>query len=136
MEEIKGMFAIIEDPRHESYVKHELYDILVLVMGAVICGMTEIRDMMTYFENAHGFYKEKFNIEKIPSRATISRTLDVINADVVGKVIVDIMCKYTDLVGDILAVDGKAICGTGKVGKAHSFLMQITSKIVTNFTNN
>jgi len=30
MKEIKEMFAIIKDPRHESYVKHELYDILVL----------------------------------------------------------------------------------------------------------
>ena len=72
---IKEMFAIIKDPRHESYVKYELYDILVLVMGAVICGMTEIRDMMTYFKNTRDFYKEKFNIDKIPSSSTISRTL-------------------------------------------------------------
>jgi len=86
--------------------------------------------MMTYFENARDFYKEKFNIGKIPSRATISRTLDVIDANAVGKVIVDIMCKYTNTIGDILAVDGKAICGTGKEGKAHSFL-QILSVYAT-----
>jgi len=40
------------------------------------------------------------------------------------------MCKYTDTIGDILAVDGKAICGTGKVGKVHSFL-QILSVYAT-----
>jgi len=66
---------------------------MVLVMGVVSCRMTEIKDMITYFENTQDFYKEKFNIDKILSRSTISRTLDTIDADVVGKVIVDIMCK-------------------------------------------
>ena len=130
MQEIKKMFKIIEDPRHESYVEHELYDVLILIMGAVICGMTELKDMMTYFENTADFYKETFEVNLIPSRSTISRVLNIIDADAVGKVITEIMCKYTEVIGNILAVDGKAIRGTGEVGKPHSFL-QILSVYAT-----
>jgi len=129
MKEIKEMFTEIEDPRHESYVDYELCDVLVLVMGAVIC-VTEIKDMMTYFENTGDFYKEKFEIKTIPSRSTISRVLDVVDPDAVVKVITHIMCTHAELIGEILAVDGKAIRGTGEKGKANSFL-QILSVYAT-----
>ena len=99
-------------------------------MGAVICGMPEIRDMITYFANSEAFYKEKFKIEAMPSRSTINRVLDMVDADAVGKIIVKIMCEHSSIIGDILAVDGKAICGTGKKGKAHSCL-QILSVYAT-----
>lgn len=31
MEQIREMFAIIEEPRHESYIEHKLSDILILL---------------------------------------------------------------------------------------------------------
>lgn len=40
VKEIKAMFDEIEDPRHESYVEHKLSNILILIMGAVVCGLT------------------------------------------------------------------------------------------------
>jgi len=130
MEEIRRLFAEIEDPRHKSYVEHELCNILILVMGAVICGVTELIDMMVYFENTSEFYKEKFGIESIPSKSTISRVLSTINPNIVGAVIIDVMRQHTQQIGDILAVDGKAICGTSEKGKPHSFL-QILSVYAT-----
>lgn len=130
MEEIKSRFAIIEDSRHKSYVEHQLCDILILVMGAVICGVTELIDMMVYFENTSEFYEKKFGIKSLPSKATISRVLSTVNPDVVGEVIIDVMKNHTQVVGDILAVDGKAICGTSEPGKPHSFL-QILSVYAT-----
>lgn len=130
MEEIKTKFSVIEDPRHEGYIKHKLSDILILVMGAVICGMTELADMMTYFKSKSEFYKETFQIDQIPSKPTMSRILSILNADAVGEVIIKIMCEHTSTIGEILAVDGKAIGGTGEKGKAHSFL-QILSVYAT-----
>jgi predicted transposase YbfD/YdcC len=99
-------------------------------MGAVIGGVRELKDMMTYFENTMDFYREKFNILLIPSRSTFSRVLNIINADKVGTVITEIMCKYTDVIGDILAVDGKTIRGTGEKDVPHS-LLQILSVYAT-----
>lgn len=114
MKEIKAKFLVIEDPRHEGYIEHKLSDILVLVTGAVICGITELADMMTYFNSKSEFYKEKFKIDKIPSKPTFNRILNILNADAIGEVMVKIMCEHTSTIGEILAVDGKAICGTGE----------------------
>ena len=123
MKEIKGLFAVIEEPRHESYIDYPLCDILILVMGAVICGVTELIEMMVYFENNTEFYKEKFAIEAIPSKSTFSRVLSTINPKIVGDVIVDIMKRHTQIIGDIIAIDGKAVCGTSVPGKPHSALL-------------
>ena len=80
------MFEGVEYPRHEVYIEHKASKMLILVMGAVICGITELADMMMYFKNKLGFYKEKFQIEKIPSKATFSQVLSVLNADAIGDV--------------------------------------------------
>lgn len=130
MEQIKELLSRIEDPRHAGYVKHKLCDVLIMVMGAVICGITELADMMVYFENKLSFYKERYGIDKYPSKPTISRILSVVDGDAVGKIIVDIMKKSVDDLGDIIAADGKAIRSTAKPGKAHSFL-QILSVYAT-----
>ena len=127
MEKIKELFETIEDNRHQGYVKHKLSEILIMVMGGVVCGITELADMMVYFEKKIEFYKEKFGIEKYPSKPTMSRILNLIDGDSVGKVIVQIMQGYKGELGEIIAVDGKAICGTGKKDKAHSFLQILTA---------
>jgi predicted transposase YbfD/YdcC len=98
-----------------------------MVMGAVVCGITELADMMVYFEKKLDFYKEKFGIEKYPSKPTLSRILNLVDGDAVGKVVVQIMRDYAGELGSIIAVDGKAIGGTGRKDKAHSFLQVLTA---------
>ena len=127
MERIKEMFGTIEDNRHQSYIEHKLSDILIMVMGAVICGITGLAEMQVYFEKKKDFYKEHFGIEKYPSKPTLSRILNMVDGEATGKVIVEIMRHYERDIGNIIAVDGKAICGTGKKNKAHSFLQILTA---------
>lgn len=129
-EEIRAKFAIIEDWRKQGYVEHVLADVLILVMGAVMSGITELSDMMVYFENKKDFYKEQFGIKKYPSKPTLSRILNMINGDAVGCVIAQIMREKTCDIGEIIAVDGKAIRRSEKKDKPHSFL-QILSAYAT-----
>ena len=68
-------FEVIEDTRHQSYVKHKLSHILMIVMCAVLCGLDELGDILTFAENKADFFKENYGIEKIPSKATMSRKL-------------------------------------------------------------
>jgi hypothetical protein len=96
-------------------------------MGAVICGMTELADMMVYFKKKIEFYNERFGIEKYPSKPTLSRILNMVDGDAVGRIIVQVMRENAENLGDIIAVDGKAIRGTGKKSKAHSFLQILTA---------
>lgn len=48
MNHIREYFEGIEDTRHSGYVKYCLADILILVIGAVVCGITELCDMMVW----------------------------------------------------------------------------------------
>lgn len=128
MQEIRQRFATITDPRHPGYVKHNLADILIMVMGGVICGITELADMMVYFEKKLPFYREHFGIEKYPSKPTLSRVLGMVNGAEVGKVLIELMhssiCK--EGLGNILAVDGKAFRSTDKSDSPRSFLQMLT----------
>ena len=116
-------FAVIEDPRHQGYVKHKLSDILVIVMCAVICGMDELGTLMTFAENMKEFFKETFQIPAIPSEPTVSRVLRMIDGEKVAKVMVQIM---TDA-DDVIAVDGKAVRSTSADGDPNSALQIITA---------
>ncbi|MEG0509605.1 MAG: ISAs1 family transposase [Eubacterium sp.] len=127
MENIREKFSQIEDKRNESYIEHNLVDILILVMGAVVSGITELADMMVYFASKRDFYKEQYGIEKYPSKPTLSRVLNMIDADAVGKMLVQIMCENAEDIGNIIAVDGKAIRSTRKKGQSHSFLQILTA---------
>ena len=128
--EIKTAFEGIEDPRRKNSVDYPLSDILTLVMGAVVCRVTELEDMMSYFENSAEFYKENFNIEAIASKSTFSRVLNILNPDTVKDVMIEIMKKHTKEIGDIIAFDGKTVRGTVDVNNPHSFL-QILSAYAT-----
>lgn len=127
MEQIREKFSCIEDTRHAGYVEHKLVDVLILVMGSVVSGMTELADMMVYFASKIDFYKEHFSIEKYPSKPTLSRILNMVDGDAVGQIIAQIMRENVGNIGEIIAVDGKAIRSTAKKGKAHSFLQILTA---------
>jgi predicted transposase YbfD/YdcC len=132
MEDIRVKFAVIDDYRHSGYIKHKLADVLTLIMGAVISGITELADMMVYFENKIGFFKEHFGIEQYPSKPTISRILNMIDGEAVGTQIIEIMRESVVELGNIIAVDGKAIRSTSKKGKSHSALQMLTAYVTSN----
>jgi predicted transposase YbfD/YdcC len=122
MEKMIQIFSEVHDPRHHSYTEHKLPNIMILLMGAVICGITELADMMTYFNSKKDFYRDNFQIENLPSKSTFSRILSVLDSESVAEAILKAITAEPEAIGEILAADGKAIKGTGEYGKSHSFL--------------
>lgn len=127
MDNIKRKFEQIKDERHQSYVEHRLADVLILVMCAVLCGIDQLEEIMSYGKNKLEFLRKTFSIEKIPSKPTLSRILNIIDPDEVGMVIIEIMREHMSEIGEIVAVDGKAIRSTSIKGKAHSALQILTA---------
>ena len=127
LDSVRKKFSEIEDARHQSYVDHKLTDILIVVMSAVLCGLDELGDIITFAQNRKELLKDKFEIDKIPSKPTLSRVLHMIDGEKVGKVIVEIMREAVGTAGEVLAVDGKAICSTTKDGQPHSALQILTA---------
>ncbi len=120
----------IEDPRHASYVKYPLADILIIVMCAVLCGIDTLGDLVIYAENKQEFLRKELGIQSIPSKATFGRILSMVDGREIGKAIIDVMRERFGTGGEVVAVDGKAICSTGKSGNPHSAL-QILSAYIT-----
>ena len=125
-------FAVIDDPRHQGYVKHKLSDILVIVMCAVLCGMDQLCDVMAYAQNKADFFRACFGIEQIPSKPTVSRVLSIIDGQKLSETIFAILQETLGTQGDVIAVDGKAIRSTSKAGKPHSALQIITAYLTEN----
>jgi predicted transposase YbfD/YdcC len=124
---LQEKFSQIEDVRHQSYVEHPLVDVLILIMSAVLCGLDQLADIMEHAICRATFFRENFGIERIPSKPTMSRILNLIDGASVAKVIVEIMREKAEMIGSIIAVDGKAIRSTSEAGKPHSALQILTA---------
>lgn len=120
----------IEDPRHQSYVKYALADILIIIMCAVLCGLDTLSDLVIYAKNKEEFLVKELGIEKIPSKATFARILSMVDGKQIGEAILDVLHSRFGTAGEVVAVDGKAICSTSKSGDPHSAL-QILSAYIT-----
>jgi len=127
MEKMQSKFAGIADTRHPGYVEHNLADMLVIVMCAVLCGLDELGDILLFAQQRKDFLKKQFGIAKIPSKPTLSRILDMVDGEAVGEVIVGIMKQTAGCAGDVLALDGKAVACTAKPQNPHSALHILTA---------
>ena len=124
---IRDKFGDINDLRHQGYIEHKLSDVLIIVMCAVLCGLDELGDILLFAQSRLKLLTERFGIEKIPSKPTLSRILSMVDGEAVGKAIVEIMKEMAGTDGDIVAVDGKSICRTHKDGYPHSALQILTA---------
>lgn len=102
-------FGIIDDPRCEVNVTHKLVDILKLVMIAVLCGMDELDKIIDYGNNKKEFLKGEFNIVSIPSRATLTRVIAMLNPKILSLSIVCIIKTLIKNETTQIMIDGKAI---------------------------
>jgi len=130
MEELREKLSIIEDPRHPSYVKYALADILIIVMCGVLSGLDTLGDLVIYAKSKKEFLAKELGIERIPSKATFARVLSIVDGKQIGNAIIDLLRERFGSGGEVIAVDGKAICSTAKPGHPHSAL-QILSAYVT-----
>lgn len=122
----------VTDERCQCDVKHKLTDVLIIIMCAVLCGIDTISDIVEYGEQKIKMLSETFGIEKIPSESTICRILNMINADVLAVCIVNIMKELLGEEGDIIAIDGKAICSTDTMKSYKRGLRIVTAYMVEN----
>ncbi len=127
IEYIREKFSVIEDKRHQGYIEHNLSEVLIIIMSSILCGLDSLADIMIYAQNNVEFFKNNFAIERIPSKPTVSRILNMVNGDEAAKVIIEIMKDRADIIGNIIAVDGKAIRSTSEAGKPHSALQILTA---------
>lgn len=145
-EELLKSLKDIEDPRVTGRCSHNIVDILVISIFAVICGAESIKDILVYAKSKEAWLKKFLELPNgIPSKDTISRVLSMIKSE-------SIESAFTSWVGFLisnkqvktLSLDGKSTKGTaltfnqGPKGLttvsaySHEYGLSITEKEVSN----
>lgn len=126
--EIFDMYlGIIEDPRCEVNVIHPLVDILKLVMVAVLCGMDELDKIIDYGENKKEFLREEFNIQLIPSKATLTRVMALVSPKWLSLSIVCILNTLIKNKPEQIMLDGKVIKSTDAIRTIKTMMNIVTA---------
>ena len=115
------------------YTLPKLTYVLILVMCGILSGLDELQDIVLYGKNDIKFFHETFGIEKIPSKSTLTRIMNLVDGVAVAEVIVNIMRETLGIAGEVIAFDGKTIRKTAKANreKLHIMTAYITQSGVT-----
>lgn len=108
-------FSQLSDPRLNRNKKHNLTDIIVLSILAVICG-AESWDSIEEFGKARiDFLKKVLYLPNgIPSHDTINRVFSMLKPDKFESIFISWTDTLRDktLTNDVIAIDGKTVCGS------------------------
>ena len=113
---IKG-FDEIEDPRRPGgNFRHELAEILTIILIGVICGCDTTDEIADYAEAKEGWLRSFLKLEHgVPSLSTFERIMNVIRPSALESVYRKWVYPYIGgCLGKQIAIDGKTACGASK----------------------
>lgn len=109
-----GHFSTLRDPRVNRRKRHSLESILFIALCGVLCGVESWVEMEE-FGRARKEWFEKFIDLKhgIPSHDTFGRVFAQLDPKEFGRVFLEwIQSVYRKTKGEVIAIDGKTVCGT------------------------
>jgi len=116
---LKGIFGQIEDHRSHVNKLHNLVDILLIGITAVISGAETWEQMVRFAKSKEAFLNKFLELPNgIPSKHTINRVFSAIDSQQFESCFIDWVNSIADLSkGQIIAIDGKTIRGAKSYGK-------------------
>ena len=116
---LKVIFGQIEDHRSDVNQLHNLIDILLISIIAVICGAQTWKQMSEFGHSKEDFLKTFLELPNgIPSKDTIRRVFTAIDSNVFEQCFIQWVSSIADLTkGQVVAIDGKTLRGAKANGK-------------------
>lgn len=114
----------LEDTRQEWKIKHNLVDILVIVMLSVLTGHNDFEEMVIFAEARLEILRKYIKLENgIPHKDTIKRVVAIIDPNQLNLVFYSWLANiineknhtFLDEINKIVAFDGKTICGSNDI---------------------
>jgi predicted transposase YbfD/YdcC len=120
MHQFRKAFRSLPDPRAEN-ARHDLLEILLVALAAVLCGATSCSDMEEFGHSKEGLLRLALRLEHgIPSHDTFSRVFRLLNPRVFEAAFRRFMAAFAKANGlnltGVVAIDGKALCGAYERG--------------------
>ena len=112
-------FAELRDPRVERNREHLLEEILLIAIAAVLSGAESWNDMAEYGKAKQEWLKTFLTLPSgIPSHDTFNRVFAALDPEEMERGFADWVSSIARLTaGEVVAIDGKALCGTREGGK-------------------
>ena len=104
-------FMVVHDPRIDRAKKHNLVDIIMITLCAIMCGMDGWEEIEVFAEKREEWFKKFLELPNgIPSHDTMHRVFSRINPKELNNVLV----KWTgslnkSVAGKVVAIDGKTL---------------------------
>lgn len=127
----ESFFAAVPDFRLNRRKKHQLLDILVIALLAVICGADDFEEIALYGRQKEGFLRTFLTLPNgIPSHDTFNRVFRYLDKKAFGQ------CLYrwsSQILATIekqlyqISLDGKVLRGTAKAGQKKSGLCVVSA---------
>jgi predicted transposase YbfD/YdcC len=112
-------FAELRDPRVERNREHLLEEILLIAIAAVLSGAESWNDIAEYGQDKWEWFKTFLTLPAgIPSHDTFNRVFQALDPEEMERGFVAWVSSIARLTaGEVIAIDGKALCGTRETGK-------------------
>ena len=110
MDGFRECFSGVEDPRSGNARRHDLQELLVIALCAVLCGGESCVDMADFAEEKELFLREFLILEKgLPSHDTFSRVFRALEPEQFRRCFQDFMGRFSETCQGVIAIDGKVL---------------------------
>jgi len=113
------IFDDIPDPRKGNAIRHELTEVLIIAVLAVLCGMQHFTEFEMFGLEQEKWLRKFLKLENgIPSHDTFGDVFAIIEPEAITSVFTEwAESMRKKITGEVIAIDGKTICASRDVPK-------------------
>ena len=106
-------FGELQDPRTGPAQRHDLREMILMALCAVLCGADTWVDVAEWAEDNASWLRRYLVLERgTPSHDTFGRVFRILDAKVFEQCFRDWISGLVGVVGGVVALDGKTLCGS------------------------
>ena len=121
-------FSELRDPRSSGARRHDLLEILMIALCAVLSGGRTAVDMAVFAEAKQDFLGRFLRLRNgVPSHDTFSRLFSRLDPDQFRACFQKFVARFGETCSGVIAIDGKTVCRTTAPHRARSALHMISA---------
>ena len=121
-------FSELRDPRSSRPKRHDLYEILMIALCAILSGGQNAVDMAIFAQAKQDFLARFLQLTNgIPSHDTFSRFFSRLDPDQLRACFHKFVARFGETSGGVIAIDGKTLCRSSDPRRARSSALHMIS---------
>ncbi len=121
-------FSTLTDPRSPAVRRHDLLEILMIALCAVLCGGQTAVDMAVFAEAKQDFLGSFLALKNgVPSHDTFSRVFRRLDPDEFRACFQKFMARFSDTGTGVIAIDGKVVRRSFNAKAARSAMRMVSA---------